>query len=273
MSDSIDICLETMRTSDRARYLCTLWAPKVQRPALVALHTFCLELSRIRGLVSEPMLGEIRLAWWREALEGVYANKPREHPVLQALAQTGLKNIIPLTEMQSLIEARESEIFDMPMMSVKDVEIFSSQTAGLQNKLGARIIGAQTDKQLESAKDIGTAWGMLCIILAISFQSQNHSLPQDELQQAGIDPQTLFNRPVDGAIAPIIRKICARAEKLLQDAAKDKPPRASRLIGAWARDYVYRLQKADYDISRLNPDEGDVRRQFMLFRCGITGIY
>jgi NADH dehydrogenase [ubiquinone] 1 alpha subcomplex assembly factor 6 len=275
MNDSIDICLETLRTSDRARYLCTLWAPKAHRPALAALHAFCTELSRIRGLVSEPMLGEIRLAWWREAIEGVYADKPREHPVLQALTQTSVKNIILLSEMHALIEARESEIFEAPMMSVADVEIFAAQTAGAQNRLVAKIVGAQIDQQLESAKDIGTAWGLLSIALAVLFQGQNqrHSLPHDELHGVGIDPETLFSHPLDATIVPVIRNICARAEKLLQDAANPNPPRECRLIGAWTRDYLRRLHKSDYDISRPNPDEGDVRRQFMLFRCALTGIY
>ena len=45
------------------------------RPAahLFALYAFNLEIARVREPVSEPMPGEIRLQWWRDALVGAAA--------------------------------------------------------------------------------------------------------------------------------------------------------------------------------------------------------
>jgi 15-cis-phytoene synthase len=56
------------------------------RADLVALYSLDNELAAVSGKVSDPLVGEMRLAWWREALEGLMATgATRGHPVLEAL--------------------------------------------------------------------------------------------------------------------------------------------------------------------------------------------
>ncbi len=57
-----------LRALDRDRFVTALFAPPAARDELIALYSFNLELARIAEQVSEPMIGEIRLAWWREAV-------------------------------------------------------------------------------------------------------------------------------------------------------------------------------------------------------------
>ncbi|NRA29318.1 MAG: squalene/phytoene synthase family protein, partial [Parvularculaceae bacterium] len=46
------------------------------------------ELLSIPGRVSNPLLGQIRLTWWREALDEVFGvGTPRRHPVVSALRE------------------------------------------------------------------------------------------------------------------------------------------------------------------------------------------
>ena len=56
------------------------------RPALFALHGLDLELAEIVAGTTEPMIGQIRLAWWREALTGLDAGVVPAQPLLQAIA-------------------------------------------------------------------------------------------------------------------------------------------------------------------------------------------
>ncbi len=72
----LDLEVFTMARSDRARYLCILAAPHSNRNDLLALLAFDQELSRIPGLVSEPMLGKIRLQWWIDALPNIESGTP-----------------------------------------------------------------------------------------------------------------------------------------------------------------------------------------------------
>ncbi len=75
-----------VRERDRDRYVATLWAPAAARAGLFALHALDLELMAVVRTTTEPMLGQIRLAWWRERLEGLDAGAVPAQPVLEALA-------------------------------------------------------------------------------------------------------------------------------------------------------------------------------------------
>jgi DNA-binding GntR family transcriptional regulator len=67
MPDAFDHCEELVREGDKDRFLATLFAPQKYRRALYALYAFNLEMARVRELAREPMPGELRLQWWREA--------------------------------------------------------------------------------------------------------------------------------------------------------------------------------------------------------------
>ena len=50
---------------------------------------------------------EIRLTWWREALDEIFAGQPvRSHPVVEALAQTIRRRDLPAAPFEAMIEAR-----------------------------------------------------------------------------------------------------------------------------------------------------------------------
>jgi len=54
-----------------------------------ALYAFNYEVARVRESVSEPMLGQIRLQWWRENIAAAFAGEaPRDHPIVAALTAT-----------------------------------------------------------------------------------------------------------------------------------------------------------------------------------------
>ncbi len=86
MADAADYCATLVRDRDRDRWLATLYAPAAVRPALFALHALDLELAQVVATTTEAMLGEIRLAWWREALTKLDTAPPPAQPVLLALA-------------------------------------------------------------------------------------------------------------------------------------------------------------------------------------------
>jgi phytoene synthase len=67
------------------------------------------ELGRIAPSVSTPLLGEIRLAWWREGIETLGAG-PSRSPVLDALAPAVLAGRISREGLIALVEARGAEL-------------------------------------------------------------------------------------------------------------------------------------------------------------------
>ncbi|MBC7519595.1 MAG: squalene/phytoene synthase family protein [Sandarakinorhabdus sp.] len=86
MISDLDIVTADVRTRDRDRYLSVLYAPADLRPALFALHGIDLEMASIVVGTTEAMIGEIRLAWWREALEGLDRGAVPAQPLLALAA-------------------------------------------------------------------------------------------------------------------------------------------------------------------------------------------
>src|SRR5579872_6213314 len=84
-----------VREHDRDRYQTALFAPADRRAALFALYAFNYEVARVRESVTQPMLGQIRLQWWREAVEAAFAGAPPRHhevagPLAAAIGEFGL---------------------------------------------------------------------------------------------------------------------------------------------------------------------------------------
>ena len=56
------------RTYEPERYLAATLAPAPQQSALIALAAYAADLQRIAASATQPLLGEIRLQWWRDSL-------------------------------------------------------------------------------------------------------------------------------------------------------------------------------------------------------------
>src|SRR5438105_5285090 len=100
--------VDLLRRHDRDRYLCTLFAPADRRAALIALYAFNYEIAKTRDVVSEPLLGQTRLQWWREALDAVYSGGPvREHEVMTPLAAAIRRHDLGRAHFDTMIAAAD----------------------------------------------------------------------------------------------------------------------------------------------------------------------
>src|SRR5512146_1661689 len=140
--DNFQHCAALVREADRDRYLATLFAPAEHRDALFALYAFNVEISRVRNLAREPMPGEIRLQWWREVLEGQRDGEPAAHPVAAALRETLARHGFVATPLLELIDARSFDLYNEPMPSVADLELYAIRTQSPLFALAAGILGA-----------------------------------------------------------------------------------------------------------------------------------
>ena len=66
-----------------------------KRPHLFALYAFNFEIARVRDSVREALPGEIRLQWWRDALQGEARGDVRANPVAAALDDTIVRFRLP----------------------------------------------------------------------------------------------------------------------------------------------------------------------------------
>src|SRR5215471_18639800 len=71
-TDRLSPVAALVRRHDRDRFQTVLFAPAARREALFALYAFNYEIARVRETVTEPVLGQIRLQWWRENIAAAF---------------------------------------------------------------------------------------------------------------------------------------------------------------------------------------------------------
>ena len=120
-----------VRRYDEDRWLASRFAPAEVRARLIAIYALNHEIARTAQVVSQPAIGDIRLAWWREALAEIANGKPpRAHPILQAYAATeqdarSVRHLWDLT-----LDARACDLDPAPFKVWADVEAYIDNTAG-----------------------------------------------------------------------------------------------------------------------------------------------
>lgn len=76
-----------LKRADENRWLATRYAPAAGRELLVAIYLLAQELQRALQ-ISEPMIGKIRIQWWRETLEQISGKSAvRRHDLTEELAR------------------------------------------------------------------------------------------------------------------------------------------------------------------------------------------
>ena len=81
---------EDLVLADPERALAVAYAPPDRRAGLTALFALDERFGRVIASTTEPMIGLMRLTWWREALEKLDRDPAPAEPLLHALADHAL---------------------------------------------------------------------------------------------------------------------------------------------------------------------------------------
>jgi NADH dehydrogenase [ubiquinone] 1 alpha subcomplex assembly factor 6 len=253
-------CADAVRRHDHDRYLTALFAPADRRPALFALYAFNQEIARTREIVSEPMLGHIRLQWWREAIGELYAGAPREHPVLQALAGPVAAGTLPHDAFAALIDARETDLDDTPPADLAALEAYAAATSGELSALAMRALGFESSAALAAARAVGTAWALIGLMRAVAFHAQARRLflPEELTRDFNLDTGALMELRPAPNLDRVVRAVVDRAAVLLDEARKARaavarPARSPLLLATLADRHLATMARADFDVFALPP--------------------
>src|ERR1700683_1537395 len=143
MQDAFAYCAEGVRAADRDRYLATLFAPAESRGALYALYAFNGEAARVREAARQPLPGEIRLQWWGDVLHGERSGEASANPVASALLAAMEQHHIARARLIDLIDARRFDLYEEPMATVADLEMYARRTSSVLFALAAQILSGR----------------------------------------------------------------------------------------------------------------------------------
>lgn len=189
MEPHFDQCLTQLRSERSDLYLPILFLAKSDRAASAALYCFHHEIDRISYLVNEPMAGEIRLQWWREALSGERAGEAQANPLAKALLEVIDRYQLPLEGFIRYLDARIFDLYQDPMPAVSSLEAYCGQTSSFILQMSAISTGIDNDRLLADIcghGGVGIGIADMLRRLKRDLIAQRVFIPQDILALSGI---------------------------------------------------------------------------------------
>jgi phytoene synthase len=146
-----------MAELDRDRFLALSYVPAQHRPALNALWSLDAALGAVLTTGREPLISQIKLAWWRDALEELdgTGRAPAE-PALQAIASYVLPLGIKGADLAAM-EAGWTLLLTPDPLTPDELNRFAAARGGLLFRFCAQVLGGSG----VNAEAGGEAWALI----------------------------------------------------------------------------------------------------------------
>ncbi len=268
-------CEGLLRREDKDRWLASLFVPRERRRHIHALYAFSLEAARVGEIVSEPLLGEIRFQWWRDALDGTNEGEANSNPVAASLLDTIARFDLPRVHLLELISARAADLYGDLVQSVAALEFYTKATCSNLFRIAARILdGAEAAACRDAALHAGIAYGITGLIRALPWHSARGQVfvPAGILQAHGASRDDLSDGHASEAILAALAELRSRARAHLEIFYANLPglPAKSRpafLPACLCEPYLRRMEKFGYDPFKTVIELPQWRRQWILWRA------
>lgn len=205
------------------RFLAAVLAPTAARAGLAAIAAFAAELARIPASVREPMLGEIRLQWWRDALAAGRGGERTGHPVADALCDAERRHGLAPELLEAMIEARGLDLAGGMPHDDAGLVAYLQATEGNAFLLALMALGVPADEGRPVARAAGEAYGIARALsrLPMLFHNGGFPLPAERLRSAGLNPERLAERPPGPDVLAAVGKVMVQMRDIARAARVD----------------------------------------------------
>jgi phytoene synthase len=150
---------QLIRRVDPDRWLTSRFiAGQRARSDVLALYAFDHELARARRAASTQLVAEIRLTWWREVLDEIFAGGPvRRHPVAEALRDAVRRHGLRREPLEAMIDG-EIKALESEGLNGAAAIAWANAVEGSLAGLAAKVLDP-TASDLAAAP-AGRAWGL-----------------------------------------------------------------------------------------------------------------
>lgn len=215
--------------TDPERALALSYAPPPSRAALAALFALDDTLGQILRTTRDPLVGQIRLTWWYEALCALDTTPPPAQPVLQALAAAVLPRGVAGATLAGMIEGWEA-LLEADPISEADVLAHAQKRGAALFTAAGKVLGCPPEDRVAAA---GEGWALVDLAAHLSdleTAALSGSWAGARLEQATAARWSRAGRPL-GALAHVARMDLAYP--FCREVPRGAPKRVARL--AWHR--------------------------------------
>lgn len=199
---------------DADRALALSYVPVSARPAIDALWRLDVALGAVLAGGREPLISQIKLTWWRDALEKLDFEKAPAEPVLEAIA----RSVLPIGLSGAALSEMEegwTVLLSPDPLTASNLASYSAARGGLLFRYSAAILAGRLSPEMERA---GEGWALVDLA--------RHSHAEDAAASVGLAGERLAEsagiiwpsalRPL-GMLAALARRDVERGIDRLED--------------------------------------------------------
>ncbi len=250
---SVAACAALVERADPERFRAVMAAPVPARQVLFPIFAFNIEVSRAPWVTQEPMIAEMRLQWWRDALEEIGKGGPvRKHEIVDALA--AVLDADGAACLDDLVAARRWDIYKDAFEDAGHLDDYLNTTSGGLIWTAARLLG---DADEAVVRDFAYGVGVANLLRAVPELEERGRIPLLDgtpqgvrnLAQDGLDrlnraakaragvSRTAAPAMLSGwAARPVLQQAIASPQRVIDAALEPGSLRFTRVaIRGWAK--------------------------------------
>lgn len=183
---SLAACAEIVERADPLRYRCMMAAPAATQDKLLPLFAFNIEISRAPWVTQEPMIAEMRLQWWRDAIEEIGAGGPvRSHEVTDVLSAILLDSDVNPTLLDQMISVRRWDIYRDAFEDREHFDDYIDKTSGNLMWVSTQLLGGGP-KMEEDVRNFAYGAGVAAMLQAAPELQSRGRIPLVDGTHSGI---------------------------------------------------------------------------------------
>lgn len=179
MSFDADVtaCAAIVQKGDPDRFAAAMASPVAARRVLFPLYAFNVEVSRAPWITQEPMIAEMRLQWWRDALEEIGAGgSVRRHEVVTPLSKILEPDHVEVLD--RLVASRRWDIYKDAFEDAAHFESYFNETAGGLMQTAAKLLAPEVSTEaMHHIKRAGYATGLARFLQAVPALEAQSRIP------------------------------------------------------------------------------------------------
>ncbi|MEX0310890.1 MAG: squalene/phytoene synthase family protein [Tateyamaria sp.] len=165
LPDAVIPCARIVEQGDPDRFRTVMAAPVAARAALFPLYALNIEVSRAPWVTQEAMIAEMRLQWWRDALDEITEGRDvRKHEVTTPLADVLAPDMA--RRMDETVAARRWDVYRDAFEDEAHFDQYLDQTAGHLMWTAAELLGADAAQEA-AVRSVALAAGLVTFFRAV----------------------------------------------------------------------------------------------------------
>lgn len=252
--DDVKACAALVHRADPDRFMAAMAAPVAARAVLFPIYALNVEVARAPWVTQEPMIAEMRLQWWRDALQEIVGGAHvRRHEVVTPLSRALLPEFAKMLD--EYVAVRRWDIYRDPFEDEAHFNSYIDHSAGTLLVVSAQALGSADEAVL---RDYGYAVGIANWFRAIPDLEARGRIPLLDGTTGGVK-----------ALAESALERLARAQDARSAVSVAARP---ALAAGWQAEWVLRqVLDRPQRVAEGALKQGEIRRRLSLMRFAATG--